>query len=101
MCEDIIEESAEVNIYIDEILKRIMLLSYKRGLSIMHILMSKGDFIYNQWDKDGYNNFSKKIHELRVNGYRKVDQDFGFLDYHEYYKKKGKKKIITVTLRCY
>ncbi len=51
----------------------------------MHMLISKGDFIYNQWDENGYNNFSKKIHELRVNGYRKVEQDYSPLDFKELY----------------
>lgn len=62
-----------------------------------HISITRGDFIFAQWEEDGYKKFRRKIHELRCAGYRKVDQEHDFLNYYEYYKKKGRKKVITVT----
>lgn len=65
-----------------------------------HISVVKGDYIFAEWDEDGQAQFNKKVHELRKQGYRKIDQEHGWLNYHEFYKKKGKRKVITVTLMC-
>ena len=64
----------------------------------MHIDYTKGDFVFTSWKEDGYKNFKRKIHELRCLGYRKINQEDDFLNHYEYYRRKGKKKVITVTL---
>jgi hypothetical protein len=66
----------------------------------MHINIVPGDFIFAQWKEDGWKKFKKQVHELRRQGYRKIDQEHGYLNYYEYYRKKGSKKIITVTFMC-
>lgn len=60
----------------------------------------KGDFIFADWEDGGYKSFKKKIHELRILGYRKVNQEHDSLNYYEYYRRKNHKKIIIVTLMC-
>lgn len=64
----------------------------------MHINMVRGDFKFAMWEKDAQKDYRRKIHELRVNGYRKINEECDYLNYYEYYRKKGKKKIITVTI---
>ena len=64
----------------------------------MHIDYTKGDFVFTSWKEDGYKNFKRKIHELRCLGYRKINQEYDFLNCYEYYRRKGKKKVIIVTL---
>lgn len=66
----------------------------------MHINMVKGDFIFKAWGKDDYKNFNKKVHELRIAGYRKINQEDDWLNHYDYYRKKGHKKIITITTLC-
>jgi hypothetical protein len=66
----------------------------------MHLNIVKGDFRFAEWEEDGWKDFRKKVHELRVSGYRKVGQEYDFLNYYEYYKKKGNKEVITITMMC-
>jgi hypothetical protein len=66
----------------------------------MHISIVKGDFVFAAWEKGSSKKFRKKVHELRVQGYRKINQDCDFLNEYEYYRKKGSKKIITLTIMC-
>lgn len=65
-------------------------------LGNMHINLVGGDFRFALWNQGEFKRYKKKIHELRCEGYRKIDQDFGCLNDYEYYRKKGKKKIICV-----
>lgn len=67
----------------------------------MHIDVVKGDYIFDEGAENGWKNFKKKVHELRMQGYRYIGHEHGYLDYHEYYRKKGKKKIVIVTLMHY
>lgn len=64
----------------------------------MHINIVKGDYKFACWEPEAYKEYRKKIHELRCAGYRKVGIDHDYLNYYEFYKRKNKKKIITVTL---
>lgn len=63
----------------------------------MHMNMVKGDFRFALWEEGEYKKYKKKIHELRCQGYRKIGQENGWLNDYEYYRKNGKKKIITIT----
>lgn len=66
----------------------------------IHVNIVKGDFRFASWEKGAYKQYRKKIHELRCAGYRKIGTEHGHLDVYEYYRKKGKKKIVTVTIMC-
>lgn len=67
----------------------------------IYLNMVDGDFIFKEWEEDGWKKFNKKIHELRVLGFRKINQEYDYLNIYEYYRKKGSKKVITVTMMCY
>lgn len=67
---------------------------------IQKLTRLQSDYLYAEWEDDGWEKFNKRTHELRKQGYRKVDQKDGYLNYYEFYKKKGKKKVITVVLMC-
>lgn len=64
----------------------------------MHVNMVHGDFIFASWKDGEAKKYRKKVHELRVSGYRKIGQEYGCMDTYEYYRKKGKKKVITLTI---
>lgn len=66
----------------------------------MHVLMTKGDFRFASWKEGAYKEYKKKIHELRCAGYRKIGVEHDSLNMYEHYRKKGKKKVITVTIMC-
>lgn len=66
----------------------------------IHILITKGDFIFASWEKGANKQYRKKIHELRCAGYRKIGVEHDYLNIYEYYRRKGKKKIITITTMC-
>lgn len=66
----------------------------------MHISRTKGDFIFAEWDDQEWKGFKKQVHELRKQGYRRIGDDHGWLDYYEYYRKRGSKKVVTVTMMC-
>lgn len=74
----------------------------KRGgmMGFLHISMTKGDFVFAQWDDDGCEKFNRKIHELRMQGYRKINQYHDYLNFYQEYRKGNSKKRITVTLMC-
>lgn len=63
----------------------------------MHIYIVQGDFTYPMWEDGAYDEYRRKIHELRIKGYRKIDESRDSLNFYEYYRRKGKKKVITVT----
>lgn len=62
----------------------------------MHLNIVQGDYRFPLWNEGEFKKYKKKIHELRCQGYRKIGQELGYLDDYEYYKRKGKKKIITI-----
>lgn len=65
----------------------------------MHLNIVRGDFTFQEWKEDGWQRFQKQVHELRKQGYRKIDQEYAMSgDYFEYYRKKGKKTVLTVTM---
>lgn len=66
----------------------------------MHVNIVQGDFVFPAWEKGSLKKYNKKVHELRVAGYRKIDQEHDCLNYYEYYRRKGKKKVVTVTIMC-
>lgn len=73
----------------------------KGGLSLgIHINTVKGDFVFAQWEDDGCEQFNRKIHELRVQGYRKINEYHDYLNLYQEYRKGKSKKIVTVTFMC-
>lgn len=56
-----------------------------------------GDYVFWDSSENAHKDFDKCVHELRKHGYRKINQEWDCMNYYEYYRKKGKKKIITVT----
>lgn len=66
----------------------------------MHINITRGDFIFAAWKDDSWKKFHKKVHELRLQGYRKVNQHHDYLNFYQMYKKKKSKKTIVVTIMC-
>lgn len=70
------------------------------GFEIIHINIVRGDFRFAEWEENGWKDFNKKVHELRVLGYRKINREHDYLNYYEYYRRKGKRKIITLTMMC-
>ena len=69
-------------------------------MSIVFINKVKGDFIFAAWENGDCKKYNKKIHELRKLGYRKIYQECDYLNNYEYYRKKGSKKIVTITMMC-
>ncbi|MFJ8531187.1 hypothetical protein [Bacillus sp. NPDC094106] len=69
-------------------------------MSKIHINITKGDFIFAEWKDEDWKLFKKKVHELRLNGYRKVDEFHDFLNFYQVYKKGKSKKRVTVTMMC-
>ncbi|MDE1436938.1 hypothetical protein P9G44_18290 [Bacillus paralicheniformis] len=66
----------------------------------MHLNVVKGDFVIAEWDDEDWKEFRKTTHNLRMQGYRKIGQESDYLNYYEHYRKKGKKKVVTVTMLC-
>ncbi|QQO40670.1 hypothetical protein 000TH008_242 [Bacillus phage 000TH008] len=66
----------------------------------MHLDVVKGDLVIVEWNDEDWKKFRKTIHNLRMQGYRKIGQEADYLNYYEYYRKKGKKKVVTVTMLC-
>jgi len=64
----------------------------------MHINIVQGDYIFASWKDGEAKKYRKKIHELRCSGYRKIGVEYDFLNMYEHYRRKRKKKIITVTI---
>lgn len=62
------------------------------------IMILKGDFIFAPWEDGALKKYNKCILELRKNSYRKINQDNDYLNFYEYYRQKGKKKIVVVTI---
>ncbi|QQO41184.1 hypothetical protein 015DV002_230 [Bacillus phage 015DV002] len=66
----------------------------------MHLDVVKGNLVIAEWNDEDWKRFRKTIHNLRIQGYRKIGQEADYLNYYEYYRKKGKKKVVTVTMLC-
>lgn len=67
---------------------------------MIHISRTKGDYIFAEWRDEDWKEFRKCIHELRKQGFRKIDHEQGYLNYYEYYRQKGKKQVVVVTMMC-
>lgn len=67
---------------------------------IIHVSYTKGDYIIAQWDDEDGKQLRKTIHELRKQGYREIGRDGDYLNMYWYYRKKGSKEVVTVTLMC-
>lgn len=68
--------------------------------AMVHINMTEGDYVIAEWEDEDWKQFRKTIHELRKQGYRKIGDNCDYLNRYEYYRKKGKKKVVTVTMMC-
>lgn len=66
----------------------------------IHINITQGDYIFAEWEDEDWKEFSKQVHELRKQGYRKINANNDYQNYYEFYRKKGKKKVVTVTMMC-
>ena len=44
---------------------------------IQKLTRLQSDYLYAEWEDDGWEKFNKRTHELRKQGYRKVDQKHG------------------------
>lgn len=60
----------------------------------MHLNIVRGDFVYAMWEEGSFKEYRRKIHELRINGYRKINEDCDYLNCYEYYRKKVKRKLL-------
>lgn len=65
----------------------------------IHILRTTGDYIFSAWVEEDYDNYRHTIHKLRCDGYRKVETRHDSLNTYELYRKRGKKRIITITVQ--
>ncbi|MDZ4415687.1 hypothetical protein ORL59_19085 [Bacillus cereus] len=66
----------------------------------IHINMTEGDFIFAAWNEGDNKRYKHTIHELRKQGYRKVNVYHGYLNCYEVYKKKNSRNRVTVTTLC-
>lgn len=64
----------------------------------MHINVIKGDFIFYDWVANSWQDFSRKEHEIRIQGFRKVNQEFDYLNMYVTYKRKKKRITLTMAL---
>ena len=64
----------------------------------MHLNIVSGDFIFKEWDENGWELFKKKEHELRMQGFRKTNTDFDALNMYITYKRKKKRIVLTMLL---
>ena len=67
---------------------------------MIHVSYTKGDYVIAEWDDQNWKKFRKTVQALREQGFRKIGQENDYLNYYEYYRKKGKKKVVTVTMMC-
>lgn len=63
-----------------------------------HLNIVQGDFVFADWDRNGWSDFKKKEHELRVQGFRKVEREFDSQNMYETYRKKKKRVTLTMML---
>jgi hypothetical protein len=63
-----------------------------------HVNQIQGDYIFFEWKEHAWKQFRKKEHELRLQGFRKVDQEFGFQDLYITYKHKDRRVMVTMAL---
>ncbi|PKR83506.1 hypothetical protein [Heyndrickxia camelliae] len=64
----------------------------------LHLNIVRGDYKFYEWEDDGWKKFREKEHELRMNGWRKCNQDDDYLNRYFTYKRKRKK--VTLTMCC-
>lgn len=69
-------------------------------MTMIHVSYSKGDYVIPEWEDEDWKTFRKTVHQLKKQGFRKIGQEHDYLHYYEYYRKKGKKKVVTVTMMC-
>lgn len=69
---------------------------YREGGHNVHVNIIQGDFIFYDWKENGWKEFSRKEHDLRMRGFRKVNHEFDYLNLYVTYK--CKKKRITLTM---
>lgn len=64
----------------------------------MYLNIVRGNFTFCAWHENGWKDLQKKEHELRLQGYRKVNQDFDYLNMYVTYKRKKKRIVLTMLL---
>lgn len=64
----------------------------------MHLNIIQGDFIFYDWKENSWKDLSRKEHELRLQGFRKVNQEFDYLNMYVTYKRKKKRITLTMAL---
>lgn len=64
----------------------------------MHLNITQGHFIFFDWKKDSWKEFQRKEHELRMQGFRKVNHEFEFQDFFVTYKRKKRRVVLTMAL---
>ena len=69
-------------------------------LGFIHKSVTIADFKFASWEKNSEQQYKKKIRELILNGYRRINVKKDSLNTYEYYKKKGGKKEIVVAILC-
>lgn len=69
-------------------------------MGMIHVSVTRGDFIFAEWEDEDWKKFNSKVYELRLQGYRKVNQFHDYLNYYEEYRKGKSKKRVTVTMMC-
>lgn len=66
----------------------------------IYLNIVRGDYIFCAWKENALKEYNKKVHELRMDGFRKIDTEHDYQNCYEYYRQKGKKKVVTVTIMC-
>ena len=64
----------------------------------MHINIIKGDFVFYDWKEKSWEDFNRKEHEVRLQGFRKVNQEYDYLNMYVVYKRKKKRITLTMAL---
>jgi hypothetical protein len=64
----------------------------------MHLNQIKGDYIFYDWKENAWKEFKKKEHELRLQGFRKINKEYGHQDLYITYKNKEKRIMLTMVL---
>ena len=64
----------------------------------MHLNIIQGDVIFYDWKENSWEELKRKEHELRLQRFRKVTQEFDFLNMYVTYKRKKKRITLTMAL---
>lgn len=65
-----------------------------------HLNIVPGDFIFNEWDEDGFSKLKEKEIELESQGYKFNGKDNDFLNEHFEYKDSNDNTKVITFCRC-